>query len=513
MTDPSGSVALSARSIVKTYPGVRALAGVDLKLKFGEVHALCGGNGSGKSTLVKILTGVVAGDEGSVQIGQHTIDVSQIKHNVVHDLGVRVVHQDLAMFPDLSVAENMALGAAYPTVAGKIRHRELRQRALTQLERFDINTRPETLVQDLPVAMRTQVAIARALQDVEDDRAVVILDEPTAALAAHEVKILLRAVRSLANRGHAVLFISHRLDEILSLTDQVTVLRDGKVFAEHETSKLTERELIESIIGRQVVIRRDAAQAQADSSTAPPVLTVRGLSAGPLRRINLEVRSGEVVGIAGLLGSGRTELLQALWGDLKRSEGTVVLNEREVDFARNEQAISAGVVMVPEDRVHGGAFADLTLEENLDVSVLAKYWRWRGFRRSEMRADAGELRQRFRIKAPAGTVAMRTLSGGNQQKAILARWLRRDPVLLLLDEPTQGVDVAARADIYEAIRAVTRTGSAALVVTSDLEELAAVVDRAIVLRDGRVVGEVPRHELTAQFLNELIYRETEARHD
>lgn len=510
MTDPSPALALSARSIVKTYPGVQALGGVDLDLKFGEVHALCGGNGSGKSTLVKILTGVVAGDSGSLSIGEHTIDASQIRHSDVHELGVRVVHQDLAMFPDLSVAENMALGSSYPTTAGKIRHQELRRRALAQMQRFDIQTRPETLVRDLPVAMRTQVAIARALQDVVDERAVIILDEPTAALAAHEVGILLRTIRGLAERGHAILFISHRLDEILATTDHVTVLRDGKVFAEHETSRLTEKELIESIIGRPVAAVRRGDHSAEVSASATPVLSVTGLSAGPLRDIDLVVHPGEILGVAGLLGSGRTELLQAFWGDLKATEGTLVLNGREVHFSRNDQAIAAGIVMVPEDRVNGGAFTDLTLDENLDVSVLNRYWRWLGFYRAKMKSDGAELRKRFRIKAPSGSVAMRTLSGGNQQKAILARWVRRDPILLLLDEPTQGVDVAARSDIYEAIRAVTRQGSAAVVVTSDLEELAAVVDRAVVLRDGRVVAEVQRDNLSAQLLNELIYRETEA---
>jgi ribose transport system ATP-binding protein len=510
MTDPAATLALSVRSVSKTYPGVRALDSVDLDIKFGEVHALCGGNGSGKSTLVKILTGVVPGDEGSIRIGDQTIDASQIRHSVVHELGVRVVHQDLAMFPDLSVAENMALGAQYPTVGAKIRHGELRRRALAQMERFDIHTKPETLVRDLPVATRTQVAIARALQDVVDDRAVIILDEPTAALAAHEVNIFLRAIRGLASRGHAILFISHRLDEVLATTDQVTVLRDGKVFAEHETSKLTEKELIESIIGRQVATVQRESSVAADAAS---VLSVTSLSAGPLHRVNLELRAGEVVGVAGLLGSGRTELLQALWGDLERSEGIVILNGREVNFSRNEQAIGAGVVMVPEDRVTGGAFTDLTLDENMNVSVLGKYWRWRGFHRNKMRADSADLRERFRIKAPSGSVAMRTLSGGNQQKAILARWVRRDPILLLLDEPTQGVDVAARADIYEAIREVTRAGSAALVVTSDLEELAAMVDRAVVLRNGRVIAEVSHGDLSAQHLNELIYQETEERDD
>lgn len=496
----STKLALSARAMAKSYPGVRALAGVDLDLRYGEVHALCGGNGSGKSTLIKLLAGVVPGDEGTVEVGGQKLNAAEIKPRLVYELGVRVVHQDLAVFPDLSVAENMMLGASYPTRSGCIRRAEVRRRALAQLERFEINTRPDTLVRDLPVAIRTQVAIARALQDVVDDRAVVILDEPTASLPAHEARVLLDAIRKLAAQGHAILFVSHRLDEVLALTDRVTVLRDGHVFAEHQTSTLTENELIESIIGRSV----ETGRALRSAPDGRSVLSVTDLWSGPLRGVSLNINAGEVVGIAGLLGSGRTELLRTIWGDLPTVAGSVCLNGREVHFTRNDQAVGAGVVMIPEDRVNGGAFADLTLDENMNISVLNQYWVGR-FLRGKMREDASELRRQFRVKAPSGSVAMKALSGGNQQKAIMARWLRRDPVLLLLDEPTQGVDVGSRADIYAAVRQVTEAGGAALVVTSDLEELAQVVDRAFVLRDGRVVADVPYHELSAQRLNEEIY--------
>jgi ribose transport system ATP-binding protein len=506
-TTPSeGEAAVVVQGISKVYPGTRALDHVDLELRRGEVHGLCGGNGSGKSTLIKILSGALQADGGTIRIGGHELDAAQVRHKAAYDLGIRVVHQDLGLFPDLSIAENMMLGAAYPMAfpAG-IRWGETRRRAGAHLDRLAIPWDPQTLVRDLPIAARTQVAIARALQDIAAEQGVIILDEPTAALPAHEVQVLLDAIRRLAADGHAVLFVSHRLNEVLALTDRVTVLRDGRVFAEHRTATLTEGELIKSIIGRDIEgAGNERVAAVADHS----MLSIAGLWAGPLQGIDLDVRAGEVVGIAGLLGSGRSELLRAVYGDLPKTAGTVTVNGRPAQFTRIDQAIAAGVVMIQEDRGTEGVFADLTVDENMDVSVLGRYWGGI-FRRQRMRRDSGDLRGRFSIKAPSGSVLMQALSGGNQQKTILARWLRCDPVLLLLDEPAQGVDVGARADIYTAVRRAADSGGAALVVASDLEELAQVVDRAVVLRNGRIVAHAPRAELSAFRLNELIYAESE----
>ena len=509
---PTGqaSVAVSLQGISKVFPGTVALDKVDLDVRHGEVHGLCGGNGSGKSTLIKIVSGALQADEGSIRIGEQEVDAAQVRHKVAYDLGVRVVHQDLGMFPDLSIAENMMLGASYPiSFPAGIRWRETRRRASAQLERLGIGWDPQTLVRDLPIAAQTQVAIARALQDLVSEQGIVILDEPTAALPAHEVEVLLDAIKRLAASGHAVLFVSHRLNEVLALTDRVTVLRDGHVFAEHRTSELTENELIKSIIGRDI---DNTGSQQSSAGPGRPVLSISGLRAGPLQDVNLEVRDGEVVGIAGLLGSGRSELLRAVYGDLRKSAGTVIVNGRPADFSRIDQAIAAGIVMIQEDRGNEGVFADLTVDENMDVSVLGRYWSG-FFRHSRMRRDSDQLRRRFAVKAPAGSVVMNALSGGNQQKAILARWLRCDPVLLLLDEPAQGVDVGARADIYTAVRKAVDAGGAALVVASDFEELAQVVDRAVVLRNGRIVAHVPRAELSAYRLTEQIYGESETSGD
>lgn len=501
---PSGDIAISIRGLSKVFPGTRALTDVDIDLRFGEVLALCGGNGSGKSTLIKILCGAQPADAGTVTLAGETFDATQIDAKVMYQRGLRVVHQDPPLFPDMTVAENLMLGAVYPTNRfGSVRWKEVRSEANRLIQRFEIPAGPNQLMRELPVATRTQTVIARALRDVdEDSRSVIILDEPTAALPVHEVALLIAAVRRLAAQGHAIVFVSHRLDEVLALTDCVTVLRDGRVYKEHRTKDLTEEELIDSILGKRVTEVRSR---RGVTPTGATTLKIKGLCAGPVADLDLELRAGEVVGIAGLLGSGRTELLSAIYGQLKINSGSVEVGGRTTRFKRASQAIDAGVVMVPEDRARGAVFADMSVDENMNLSVLERYWFGLGFRRAALQRDADDLRQRFRVKAASGLDAIAALSGGNQQKAVLARWLRRKPQILLLDEPTQGVDVGARADIYALVREATEAGGSAIVVTSDFEELAQFVDRAIVLRNGRAIAEVGSDDLSAHRLNQLLY--------
>jgi ribose transport system ATP-binding protein len=331
-----------------------------------------------------------------------------------------------------------------------------------------------------------------------------ILDEPTASLPVHEVEMLLAALRRYAGEGQSILYVSHRLDEILALTDRVTILRDGVKAGTWTTKDLNEERLIELIVGRQVG-RVFPTMPEVHDTT--PVVEVEDLWAGPLKGLNLRVNRGEVVGIAGLMGSGRSELLRAIFGDLKCERGEVRIEGERVAFRRPGQAMRAGVAMVPENRAADAAFLDQPVYANMAVSVIGKYFRGMRIRERSMRTDGRGLMGDFGVKAASESAPLNTLSGGNQQKVIMARWMRREPRLLLLDEPTQGVDVGARTDIYRVVRDAVAKGAAAIVVASDFEELALVVDRAIILRDGRVTAEVARDDLNAHRLTELSYAE------
>jgi ribose transport system ATP-binding protein len=498
---------LTIRNLSKEFPGTRALNEVDLDVRRGEIHALCGGNGSGKSTLIKILCGVYQGEVGGeINCGGVDGRADHMTPAIADQMGVRVVHQDLGVFPDLTVAENMSLGRGFETGrGGRVQWRKVRNRTSRLIERFEIPATPRTLMRSLSRAAQTQVAIARALQDQDSSRAgILILDEPTASLPVHEVELLLSSLKRYSAEGQSIIYISHRLDEILNLTDRVTILRDGVNTGTWNTAELTEDTLIEMIVGRQIQRVFPHMPPVTDQS---PALEIDQLWAGPLRNVNLKVKRGEVVGIAGLLGSGRSELLRAVFGDLPVIKGEIRIENRLVKFAHPDQAMDAGIAFVPEDRATDAAFLDLPVYTNISVSVIGKYWRGLLMRERSMRRDGNALMGDFGVKAASAASPLNTLSGGNQQKVIMARWMQRSPKLLLLDEPTQGVDVGARADIYNTVRDAVAKGASALIVASDFEELSHVVDRAIVLRNGRIVADVPSEQLNPHRLTELSYAE------
>lgn len=478
------------RGLSKTFPGTKALVDVDLDVMPGEVHALVGGNGSGKSTLIKVLCGVEHGDSGSgsLRVGEHTIAADESTPEFARTAAVHVVHQNLGVFLDLSVTENIALGHGYARAAGlQVRWKAQRARAQALIDRFEIEARPDSLLGELGQSVRTQVAIARALQDQGDDpEGLLILDEPTASLPDHEVGLLLDTLRRYASRGQAILYISHRLSEILDLSTNVSVLRDGRNSGTYTTSSLNEENLISLIVGREINRVFPPTPAVSDREVA---VSVRGLKVGPLRGVDLEIAMGEVVGIAGLLGSGRTELLRALFGDL-RYEGDFELFGKPFRPRHPSDAIKAGIALVPEDRATDAAFPDLSVKENIAYSRIGRYWEKGWIRNRAMRADAEDTMDQYLVKAPGSSSPLSTLSGGNQQKVILARWLRLEPRILLLDEPTQGVDIGAREEIYGSIREAVASGASAILVASDFEELVHVSDRVVVLFDGRVSAEV-----------------------
>src|SRR4051794_33111196 len=501
--DAGPRTALTVRGLSKTYAGNVALDSLFLQVRPGEIHALLGGNGSRKSTAVKILAGVeVADPGGEIAVGDAVAGVSEWTAARAHAAGLRFVHQQPAVFPDLTVAENLALGADFPTgLAGRIDWTALHARTQDLLDRYQINATPKTPLGLLRAADRSRVAIVRALQDRDEaDSGVLVLDEPTAALPDAEVEHLLAALRGYAAAGQTILYVSHRLDEVLSVADRVTVLRDGRKVDTVDTKGLTEAALIELIVGRPLDRVFPPANAEISEDAA---LVVRGLAGGPLRGVDLTLRRGEVLGIAGLLGSGRSELLRMLFGAYPIDAGTVLLNGADYRPATPDAAMKAGVAYVPEDRGADAVLIGCSVRHNLSAGQASGYFHRLMWRHRQEREDSARSISDFLIRVTGDQRPIETLSGGNQQKVVLARWLRQHPKVLLLDEPTQGVDVGARAEIYQLVRRATAAGTSVILVVSEPEELAHASDRVAILRGGRITA-VVEQPLDAHRLTELM---------
>jgi ribose transport system ATP-binding protein len=403
----------------------------------------------------------------------------------------------------MTVAENMALGTDFPTRGGRIRWRELRRTTRLLLERYGIDATPDMPLGELRSSDQTMVAIARALRDSDDSNdLVLVLDEPTAALPEQEVELLLATLRHCSEIGQTIIYVSHRIEEVLSVADAVTVLRDGRHVVTRSAQGLTESELVTHIIGRQLNAMFPSG---APSPAGAVALEVSHLAGGPLQDVSFVARRGEIVGIAGLLGTGRTELLRMIFGAYPREAGEVRLDGRLVDAASPRAAMAMGIGYVPEDRHQDAAYATMTVRENISIGRLADYWQRLRFRHGKERDDSREYIRQFSIRTSSDKEPLSSLSGGNQQKVVLARWMSLNPTLLLLDEPTQGIDIGARADIYQFIRQAVDGGMTTLLVSSDFEELARVADRVLILGRGRVRAELPAADLDRMRITELVY--------
>jgi ribose transport system ATP-binding protein len=502
---PWRKVALQIDHLSKTFPGTRALNDVSLHVESGTIHCLLGGNGSGKSSLIKILAGVYQGDPGgTISVDGITERSDRTTPEWARSAGLHFVHQDLAVFDGLSVAENLAIGRGFPVrrFLGAIRWRTLNRRARAVLDRFQIQVDPKRLLGELRPADHTMVAIARALQDqsLAGDEGILILDEPTVALPSAEVDVLFNALRQYARAGQTILLVTHRLEEVIRIADRVTVLRDGSVTATLDAGQFDHGKLVELIVGRAL---DSEASAGVTVEGEDLLLEVSDLSVGPLRGVTFGLRRGEVLGIAGLLGAGRTTLLTTLFGLTPMTHGTTRLDGRAAAFASVDQAMDAGLAFVPENR-SDSAFLEMDLRENLSAADLPKYWHRFVLHQRREAEDARRSIAEFSIKAISEYQPFATLSGGNQQKAVVARWLRRKPRLLLLDEPTQGVDVEARGEIYRLVRNAVAAGTSVIVVTSDFEELARVADRVLVLAQGRIAAELRPPHIDASRITELV---------
>jgi ABC-type sugar transport system ATPase subunit len=498
---------LRVSGLSKSFPGTQALKGVGLEVQRGEIHALVGGNGSGKSTLVKILAGVHHPDPGGeIQIGDRVFEHGLAPHDA-RAAGLHFVHQDLAVFLDMSIADNLAFGRGFETDPMKrIKWREVRRRTTRVLERFGIHARPDTPVGALRPSDRTMVAIARALQDQEDAHTgLLVLDEPTASLPDSDVELLLDSLRRYAAAGQSMLFVSHHVDEVLGFAHRVTVFRDGRNVDTLDIAGLEHDRLVELITGRKAgQLYPDIPEAQETGA----VLRVRNLTAGLAHDISFDVAEGEVVGLAGLIGSGASEIVQAIFGAIPHTAGTVTIDGVELASGRPKSAIDRGVSYVPGERSRA-SFGDMSVRENLSAPEIARYWRNLVMQTGRERRDARETMKRFTVLAASEAQPMVSLSGGNQQKVILGRWLRRQPKVLLLEEPTHGVDVGARADIYELLRDAAAQGTAVVLVTVDFEEIEGLCDRVLVVNDGRIVAELRKPNIDHETLTELAFKQLE----
>lgn len=483
----------SMHCVTKRYAGTTALDDVSFTVRSGTFHGLLGGNGSGKSTAIKILAGVETADDGEVRLGDARASAAQLSPRWSAESGIRFVHQDLGLLESLTVAENIAMTTGYPCRRGVVRWDEVRRAARAALDRIGLDVSPDATVASLRPAQRTLVAIARCLAGSADAGGLLVLDEPTASLADEEANHLLERLRDLTDRGTTVLYVTHRLDEVLRAADAVTVLRDGRHIVTRERAGLSHDDLVELIVGRAV----ETLFPEAHPSSSEPVLQVTGLRAGPVRDVSFTVHRGEIVGIAGTIGSGRSSVLRALFGDLAAESGHVEVGGRVVHPTSPAAAIRAGLAYVPEDRARDAGFATGSVSLNL-AAVSSAGSRWLSLRREReaARKDVGA----FAVRVASVLAPFRSMSGGNQQKVVLARWLRVDRHVLLLDEPTQGVDVGARADIYRVIRAAADEGLGVVVVSSDFEELAGLADRVVVMADGRIVDEAVRGAATRDWI-------------
>jgi len=490
MSTPSSPV-LALRGICKSFPGVKALSGVDLNLYPGEVHTLMGQNGAGKSTLIKVLTGLYAPDAGEILLDgtpvrpASTLDAQQ--------LGISTVYQEVNLCPNLSVAENIFIGR-YPRRFGRIDWRAMRQQAGELLERLQVRIDVTRPLAAYPLAVQQMVAISRALLV---SAKVLILDEPTSSLDEKEVALLFNVLRGLREQGMAILFVTHFLDQTYAISDRITVMRNGEREGEYSCSALSRLELVNKMVGNAVPAGDAAPAAIAPvAAQRQPFLRARGLGRrGTLAPLDISLHPGELLGLAGLLGSGRTEAARLLFGADRADSGGIAIEGKEASFHSPRDAIAAGIGFCSEDRKHEGAILELSVRENLILALQARQGIVPAVPMKRQQQLAEDYVKALGIKTAGIETPIGALSGGNQQKVLLARWLATGPKMLILDEPTRGIDVRAKQEIMDYVTALCRKGMAILFISSELPEVLRCSDRILVMRDRQAGGEYQRGQL------------------
>lgn len=485
---------LEMRDIRKEFPGVKALDGAQLCVRRGSVHALMGENGAGKSTLLKCLFGIYHKDSGIIRLDGKDVDFKNPAHAMRE--GVSMVHQELNQALRRSVADNVWLGR-YPTRAGLVREGYMREQTRELLESLDMQIDPARMIGSLSVAERQMVEIAKA---VSYHARVLVLDEPTSSLTDREVEQLFVVIERLKARGCGIVYVSHKMQEILRISDEVTVMRDGKYISTDKAAALTTDKIIAKMVGRELTDLYPKQQRKRGEA----LMQVQGLSAKGVSDVSFTLHRGEVLGLCGLVGAGRTEILETLFGMRRATGGSVVLAGKELHVKRPAEAIKAGLALLTEERRATGIFAGLSLTDNACVARLKSYRGALGLLRTgSMHKDTDHIIRDLRVRCAGRNTPIKLLSGGNQQKVILGRWLLTDPEVLLLDEPTRGVDVGAKSEIYALIAELAGRGKGVIMVSSEMPELIGTCDRILVISGGRIAGELVRGAYSEQELMSL----------
>jgi ribose transport system ATP-binding protein len=506
----SRDAALVLDNVSKSFGGKTVLSAVDLTLRPGEIHALLGQNGSGKSTLIKVLSGYHAPDEGSaVTVAGQPLTFGSPASS--QSLGCRFVHQDLGLIGSETILDNLAVGVGYPTSAGTILRGRSIRRAKEALAKVGLDLDPRLLVRDLSPAQQTGVAVARAMNfSAGSEPRVLVLDEPTATLPIDEVEHLLSIVRKAADTGIAIIYVTHHLGEVFQIAERVSVLRDGHLIASLPVAGLERPELIHLLTGAELELAyRDEQHVSARLEQGATHLDVRGLSAGPIIEATFTAHAGEVVGVYGITGSGRETLLGSIFGARPREGGEVFVDGRALPAENPPAAVKRRVGYLPPDRKIRGGIMNMTARENFTILNIKAYWSRLRVHKSAETRDARDWFGRLDVRpSEAYEADLASFSGGNQQKVLLAKWLMQEPLVLLLDEPTQGVDIGAKAMIHRQVLAAAESGAAVVISSSDEEEVAALCSRVLVMQFGRIVDQLEGQRLTVRELNRSLHRET-----
>jgi ribose transport system ATP-binding protein len=483
---------LQLKNISKTYPGVVALHEVSLEIIRGEVHALVGENGAGKSTLIKTCTGAVTPNKGQIVVNGK--EFSAMSPKMAKENGIAVIYQEFNLVDELSAAENIFLGKAIRKGI-RIDRRAMEERSAELFNMLAIDINPRELVRNLTVGYQQLVEIAKA---VSEKAQILIMDEPSAPLTNAEVGKMFEMVDRLKAQGVTIIYISHRMDEIFRLSDRVTIMRDGRKIETLRTSDTSVEHLVTAMVGREL---KETYPARSNDSIKEDVLLeTRCLSGNGLKDISFSVRRGEILGLAGLIGAGRTELAELLFGVKPKSSGHIFFNGQALVSKTPRDAINSGIALVPEDRKRQGAFLDIDIKSNISMAVLGRISRLSVVNKRQEQSIAESYKSSMSIKTPGLFQKIKNLSGGNQQKVIIAKWLATMPELIILDEPTRGIDVGAKHEIYKLINELVESGKTILMISSEMEELLGMADRIIVLSEGRISGEIAKKDFNQELI-------------